>query len=84
MVSATRRSALRNRQCCSRNSSCASAYRPVTFKLELAPLAADAALLHGHCHQKAFDAMPAVRKVLRHDPGTEGRDRRIELLRHGG
>jgi len=22
------------------------------------------ALLHGHCHQKAFDAMPAVRKVL--------------------
>ncbi len=26
-------------------------------------------LLHGHCHQKAFDAMPAVEKVLRMVPG---------------
>jgi Fe-S oxidoreductase len=26
-------------------------------------------LLHGHCHQKAFDAMPAVRKVLAMVPG---------------
>jgi Fe-S oxidoreductase len=26
-------------------------------------------LLHGHCHQKAFDAMPAVEKVLRSIPG---------------
>jgi FAD/FMN-containing dehydrogenase/Fe-S oxidoreductase len=28
-----------------------------------------AVLLHGHCHQKAFDAMPAVEKVLRSIPG---------------
>jgi len=28
-------------------------------------------LLHGHCHQKAFDAMPAVEKVLRSLPGVE-------------
>jgi Fe-S oxidoreductase len=26
-------------------------------------------LLHGHCHQKAFDAMPAVERVLRMVPG---------------
>jgi Fe-S oxidoreductase len=29
------------------------------------------ALLHGHCHQKAFDAMPAVEKVLGMVPGLE-------------
>jgi Fe-S oxidoreductase len=29
------------------------------------------ALLHGHCHQKAFDAMPAVQEVLRLVPGLE-------------
>jgi Fe-S oxidoreductase len=29
------------------------------------------ALLHGHCHQKAFDAMGAVEKVLRLVPGLE-------------
>jgi FAD/FMN-containing dehydrogenase/Fe-S oxidoreductase len=28
-------------------------------------------LLHGHCHQKAFDAMPAVEQVLRAVPGVE-------------
>ena len=26
-------------------------------------------VLHGHCHQKAFDAMPAVEQVLRLVPG---------------
>jgi Fe-S oxidoreductase/FAD/FMN-containing dehydrogenase len=26
-------------------------------------------LLHGHCHQKAFDAMPAVRQLLARVPG---------------
>jgi len=31
--------------------------------LKLKPLK-KTALLHGHCHQKAFDAMPAVQKVL--------------------
>ncbi len=39
------------------------------LRLELAPIALNAALLHGHCHQKAFDAMPAVRKVLDMIPG---------------
>jgi len=34
------------------------------FKLDLRALPAKTALLHGHCHQKAFDAMPAVRQVL--------------------
>ena len=29
------------------------------------------ALLHGHCHQKAFDAMPAVEQVLRRIPALE-------------
>jgi Fe-S oxidoreductase len=28
-------------------------------------------LLHGHCHQKAFDVMPVVEKVLRMVPGLE-------------
>jgi Fe-S oxidoreductase len=28
-------------------------------------------LLHGHCHQKAFDVMPAVEKVLRMLPGAQ-------------
>jgi Fe-S oxidoreductase len=28
-------------------------------------------LLHGHCHQKAFDAMPAVEKVLSMVPGLQ-------------
>ncbi|HEX7954856.1 MAG TPA: FAD-binding oxidoreductase, partial [Burkholderiales bacterium] len=41
------------------------------LRLDLAPLATGAALLHGHCHQKAFDAMPAVRDVLRMIPGME-------------
>jgi Fe-S oxidoreductase len=31
------------------------------------------ALLHGHCHQKAFDAMPAVERVLRLVPQLEVR-----------
>ena len=29
------------------------------------------ALLHGHCHQKAFDAMPAVERTLELVPGLE-------------
>src|SRR5260221_4414589 len=32
--------------------------------LELKPLAEKRALLHGHCHQKAFGAMPAVQRAL--------------------
>ena len=35
------------------------------FKLDLKPLPQKKALLHGHCHQKAFAAMPAVLRVLK-------------------
>lgn len=41
------------------------------LRIDLAPLRAQTALLHGHCHQKAFDAMPAVRKVLSMVPGLK-------------
>jgi FAD/FMN-containing dehydrogenase/Fe-S oxidoreductase len=33
--------------------------------------AAQPFLLHGHCHQKAFDVMPAVEKVLKMIPGAQ-------------
>jgi FAD/FMN-containing dehydrogenase/Fe-S oxidoreductase len=39
-------------------------------KLKLKEMKAEA-LLHGHCHQKAFDAMPAVEKVLGMVPGLK-------------
>jgi Fe-S oxidoreductase len=35
------------------------------FKLNLKPLPQKKALLHGHCHQKAFAVMPAVQRVLK-------------------
>jgi len=38
------------------------------LKLPLGPLN-KTALLHGHCHQKAFDAMGAVESVLKAVPG---------------
>src|SRR5690606_363937 len=40
------------------------------LQLQLKP-AKRAALLHGHCHQKAFGAMSSVEKVLRLIPGLE-------------
>ncbi|OGA17852.1 MAG: lactate dehydrogenase [Betaproteobacteria bacterium RIFCSPLOWO2_02_FULL_66_14] len=40
------------------------------LKLALKPVAART-LLHGHCHQKAFDAMRPVERVLRFIPGLE-------------
>ncbi len=40
------------------------------LKLSLKPLAKKA-LLHGHCHQKAFGAMPAVEQTLRLVPQLE-------------
>jgi FAD/FMN-containing dehydrogenase/Fe-S oxidoreductase len=40
------------------------------LSLGLRPTAGKA-LVHGHCHQKAFDAMGAVEKVLRLVPGLE-------------
>jgi Fe-S oxidoreductase len=41
--------------------------------LPLQPMPGARALLHGHCHQKAFAAMPAVERVLRRVPGLEVR-----------
>ena len=40
------------------------------LKLTLKPLA-KRALLHGHCHQKAFGAMPAVERALKLIPQLE-------------
>jgi FAD/FMN-containing dehydrogenase/Fe-S oxidoreductase len=39
--------------------------------LPLQPLQAPAALVHGHCHQKAFDAFTPLLTVLRWIPGLE-------------
>jgi Fe-S oxidoreductase len=39
--------------------------------LELRPLAETRALLHGHCHQKAFGAMSAVEQTLALVPGLK-------------
>ena len=39
--------------------------------LQLKPLAENRALLHGHCHQKAFGAMPAVQRALSLVPGLK-------------
>ncbi|MGB5081248.1 MAG: FAD-linked oxidase C-terminal domain-containing protein, partial [Burkholderiales bacterium] len=41
------------------------------LKLNLAALPEKKALLHGHCHQKAFGAMPSVERVLGWVPGLE-------------
>jgi len=41
------------------------------LKLALKPIEHKRALLHGHCHQKAFGAMPAVQKALALVPGLE-------------
>jgi FAD/FMN-containing dehydrogenase/Fe-S oxidoreductase len=41
------------------------------LKLPLVPQPGKRALLHGHCHQKAFGAMSSVERVLRLVPGLE-------------
>jgi len=41
------------------------------LRLALKPIAAKRALLHGHCHQKAFGAMGAVQKTLKMIPDLE-------------
>ena len=41
------------------------------FKLNLKPLPQKKALLHGHCHQKAFAATPAVLRVLKLIPDLQ-------------
>jgi Fe-S oxidoreductase len=45
------------------------------LKLGLKALPQKKALLHGHCHQKAFDLMPAVQRVLKLVPQLE-----VELI----
>ncbi|MFO1315024.1 MAG: FAD-linked oxidase C-terminal domain-containing protein [Burkholderiales bacterium] len=44
-------------------------HRAGRLRLPLAPLPERRALLHGHCHQKAFDALTPVVTVLRLVPG---------------
>ncbi len=39
--------------------------------LPLRPIAAKRALLHGHCHQKAFDLVRPIRTILAQIPGLE-------------
>ena len=41
------------------------------LKLDLQALPANTALLHGHCHQKAFDVMSSVERVLGWIPGLK-------------
>lgn len=41
------------------------------LKLDLKPLPGARAVVHGHCHQKAFGAMKSVKKVLGWIPGFE-------------
>jgi FAD/FMN-containing dehydrogenase/Fe-S oxidoreductase len=43
------------------------------FKLSLKPLVAPRAWVHGHCHQKAFDAFSPMQTVLGWIPGLEVR-----------
>ena len=53
------------------------------LNLPLGPLPKKA-LLHGHCHQKAFDTMGAVESTLRLIPQLSVETIEFELLRHGG
>jgi FAD/FMN-containing dehydrogenase/Fe-S oxidoreductase len=40
-------------------------------ELKLKPLPQKTALIHGHCHQKAFGTVPALQRVLQKVPGLE-------------
>ena len=48
------------------------------LRLDLRPLPSGKALVHGHCHQKAFATMPAMQQVLGLIPGLE-----IEVIDSG-
>ena len=52
------------------------------LQLPLAPMKKQA-FLHGHCHQKSFDAMSAVEAALRLVPELAVEKIEFELLRHG-
>ncbi|MEZ5490193.1 MAG: FAD-linked oxidase C-terminal domain-containing protein [Gammaproteobacteria bacterium] len=41
------------------------------LQLDLKPIAANRVLLHGHCHQKAFNVLTPVQKLLAMIPGLE-------------
>ena len=56
----------------------AAEHRAGRLKLPLKALAQKRLLLHGHCHQKAFDQVSNVERVLRLIPGTE-----VELIESG-
>jgi hypothetical protein len=59
-------------------------HRAGKLKLALTPLPGTRVLVHGHCHQKAFDAFaPRARGAEAH-PRSDGGADRIELLRNGG
>ena len=49
----------------------ASEHEAGNLALKLKPLAHKRALVHGHCHQKAFAVMPALNKALSLVPGLE-------------
>ena len=48
------------------------------LKLDLGPVSSTRALLHGHCHQKAFAVMDAVETTLRLVPGLD-----VETIQSG-
>ncbi len=54
------------------------------LRLPFKQLPAATALVHGHCHQKAFGAMKALRKIVGSIPGLSYELIDFELLRHGG
>ncbi len=53
------------------------------FQLALAPMPGRTALLHGHCHQKAFATAGAAAKALQLIPGLAVETFEFDLLRHG-
>ena len=53
------------------------------FDLPLAPMPGRSALLHGHCHQKAFDTANAAAEALRLIPELTVETFEFDLLRHG-
>lgn len=50
-------------------------YAEGSLQLELSPLPVSRALLHGHCHQKAFNVLTPVQQTLALIPGLE-----VELI----
>ena len=53
------------------------------FQLPLSPMEGRTALLHGHCHQKAFGTVGAAVKALQLIPGLGVESFELDLLRHG-